>query len=117
MLLIEDLKELWNVMSLKSEEIQKYFIENKNYDEAEWLNNWITENRLTSLITYIETKLPDIDENGKAKLHKRIKRYINYFDILDKDDDRKYEYMFNYLTEIPCQIVHYLENYNNKEVR
>ena len=87
-------------------------MENDNCYEAEWLNNWITDNRLESLIEFVETNLPNIDEKGVAKLQKRIGRYINYFNVLEKDDN-KYEYMFNYLTEIPCQIVHYITNYNN----
>jgi hypothetical protein len=58
-------------------------------------------------LNYSITKLKMIDkslfETYDEKLDKRLDRYVNYFKLLDE------EQMYNYLTELPVQLLLYFE--------
>ena len=72
-----------------------------------WLqNNWM-ENK-NELMVYVDTHMPLNDE----VFEKRLTRYMNYFTVLEKetDENKRVEYVFNYLTEVPAQLYNYVSN-------
>lgn len=72
-----------------------------------WLqNNWM-ENK-NEVMTYVDEHMSSDDE----VFEKRLTRYVNYFSVLEKETDEKkrVEYVFNYLTEIPAQLLNYVSN-------
>ena len=72
-----------------------------------WLqNNWM-ENK-NEVMVYVDKHMSSNDET----FEKRLTRYVKYFSVLEKetDDNKRLEYVFNYLTEVPAQLLNYVSN-------
>lgn len=72
-----------------------------------WLqNNWM-ENK-NEVMTYVDEYMLSNDE----VFEKRLTRYVNYFSVLEKetDENKRVEYVFNYLTEVPASLLNYVSN-------
>ena len=72
-----------------------------------WLqNNWMESKN--EVMTYVDEHMLSNDE----VFEKRLTRYVNYFSVLEKETDKnkRVEYVFNYLTEVPAQLLSYVSN-------
>ena len=72
-----------------------------------WLqNNWM-ENK-NEVMSYVDEHISSNDE----VFEKRLTRYVNYFSVLEKEtnENKRVEYIFNYLTEVPACLLNYVLN-------
>ena len=78
-----------------------------NENMKSWLqNNWMESKN--ELMVYVDTHMSLEDK----VFEKRLVRYMNYFTVLEKetDENKRVEYVFNYLTEVPVQLYNYVLN-------
>ena len=101
-------------MDLKSSQLQQSFRSSEKFTKkAEWLEEW-TNKTLKDFLAKAKLNLSHLDNDDLDKLQKRLDRYKNYFNLLEKEEDclKRYEYLFNFLTEVPSQVNLYLESAN-----
>lgn len=82
-------------------------LEFSNEELKLWLqNSWMK--RKDELMVYVDEHAPLNDD----VFEKRLTRYMNYFSVLEKEtnEEKRIEYIFNYLTEIPVQLYNYVSN-------
>ena len=82
-------------------------LEFSNEELKLWLqNNWMKHK--DKLMVYVDKHAPLND----VVFEKRLTRYMNYFSVLEKEtnEEKRNEYIFNYLTEIPVQLYNYVSN-------
>lgn len=110
------LSNLSKLIDLKSLELSSQLSKIEEFaKKAKWLNEW-SKSTKNDILLQANSNLLSL-ENGKLdKLQKRIYRYEKYFDLMEEEKNvlKKYEYTFNFLTQIPSQINLYVEEANNK---
>lgn len=110
------LSKLSDFIDLKSSQLKENLEKIEEFSKrSQWLASW-NENTKNDILLQASSSLLSLDNDKLDKLQKRIYRYEKYFDLMEEEKDvlKKYEYTFNFLTQIPSQINLYVEEANNK---
>lgn len=107
------MNELIDRINFHSERI-KYYAKNNNefLGRANWLKEWNeTAQRDTFLNILSQLSVNNLKEDKIEKLQKRVCRYIMYFGFIEDEENerKKYEDLFNFLTQIPAQINNFIK--------